>query len=307
MNCPKCGSILTQNDAFCPKCGAPVQQVGGGNATSNNAQMNYSYERPVNQTPSGYQQTYTSSNNYGTGERKSVLTICLIVLIIVAVIAVAGFLIYLSLSNNKVPDSEGLAPTTSGTSTGTSSGGSTSGGTTTTTPVSNNTSSSYKVNYLGFNLYIPNDLGYQYDGNNVLTIGDGYSWAVKVVVQEIAFDQLKLNEGYLSTYVKNNLAAYSPNVTDSKLETIDGVEYILCEVEAAGQREIVAVAGLNSQYSAILEVINQNNDYDRNILKNLTSIIKTVEYSGNVKGIQSNINMNLNDVANAVKKAIEEK
>lgn len=305
MNCSKCGTNLGENDVFCPKCGTPVKKSEGTNANIKNEGMNYNYERPMNQQSNGqnYGNPNIYSEQYGNSKSSgSAVKTCVIIVIIVAILAAVGFVVYSVVSalnkNNNTPVSSGT-PTQSTTPSDNS--GSVS-------QVANTQkSSTYKVNYAGFKLYIPDDLIYEFDTtNDAINIGDALSsWVAQLSIQKLPFQQLKQNKSYLSSYFTEYLASYNAKVSNATVETIDGVEFILMEIDLAGTHELMAVSGLNSMYAACLEVANENNDYDRDVLKNITPILKTAEYDGETRNLETNGKIKTTDINKALQKATE--
>lgn len=319
MKCSNCGTELGENDVFCPKCGTAIQKKGGNNMQNNNGEM-YNYDRPVNQQINNNAQrpntqNYGQPNMYGqqygnNGGNGSVVKTCIIIVIIVAILAAVGFVIYSIVSavnkNNNRSDI-----TNNPTSISTPSTTQTSNndyGTTTTSSTQRN-ASTYKVNYGGFKLYIPDDLIYQMDAtNDAINIGDALStWVAQMSIQQLPFQQLKQNKSYLSSYFSEYLSSYNATVSNATVENIDGIEFIIMELKVAGTNELMGLAQLNSMYTACLEVANENNDFDRNVLKNLTSIIRTAEFSGDSKNLEVKGNIKTTDINKALTKAAEEK
>ena len=326
MNCVKCGAQLGENDAFCPNCGTPVQKVGGvnnidkgtSNNNINNGNMNYNYERPVNQQASTQnysqpinQQNYshqpvnqqTNPQNYSTsninqqygGNKKSggsPIKTCIIIIIVVAILAAIGFVIYsiVSPSNKKENTSTSLQNTLSSSNTNTSS-------------VSQVSDSTYKVNYAGFKLYIPDNLVYEFDNiNNAISIGDSSStWVAQLYIQEAQFQQVKQQKDNLKKSFEDYCSAEVSNVT---IETIDGIEFMIFEADMAGTHELVVFAKLNSMYITCIEIANENNDYDRDVLEELTPILKTAEYDGDSKSLETNDAIDANKISEAIQDVV---
>lgn len=78
MFCKNCGAQMNDNQKFCPNCGTPVQQAGGGQAQRNNPQANYS---------SGGQQTYNGYAQGGKPPKKSSARPIIIIIIGVVILA----------------------------------------------------------------------------------------------------------------------------------------------------------------------------------------------------------------------------
>ena len=329
MNCMKCGANLGENDMFCPVCGTPVQKTETNGAGMQNAGMNYNYEGNMNG-----QQNYTQPNNYGYDNNNNMnynnnninysnnnmnsnnvnnnninnannksggnntVKICVIVIIIVAVLVALGFIGYaVSKAINKNKD-VGETPSSS------DSQGENSGS---ITQISNKQTSSYKVNCSGFDIYIPDDLVYEMVSNGAINISDNLStWEAQLTIQKTPFQQLKQKKNQWSSYLSEYLAAFNAKTSDMTLEKIDGIEFLILEIDLAGTHEILAIAELNSMYSAYFEIVNEDNDYDRETLKNLTSIVKTSEYEGDTKSIESKGKLDPYEIGKTLQKAIEE-
>ncbi len=319
MKCSNCGTELGENDVFCPKCGTAIQKKGGNNMQNNNGEM-YNYDRPVNQqinnnaqrsNAQNYGQTNMCGQQYGNnGGNGSVVKTCIIIVIIVAILAAVGFVVYSIVSAvNKNSNKSEIAnnPTSITTPSATQTTNNDYG--TTTTSNTQKNSSTYKVNYGGFKLYIPDDLIYQMDAtNDALNIGDALStWVAQMSIQQLPFQQLKQNKSYLSSYFSEYLSSYNATVSNATVENIDGIEFIIMELKVAGTNELMGLAQLNSMYTACFEVANENNDFDRNVLKNLTSIIRTAEFSGDSKNLEVKGNIKTTDINKALTKAAEEK
>ena len=325
MICNNCGKELGENDAFCPHCGASVQ--GGGNSVPNESREMYNYERPqVNQQGSYSQRpnNYSSQNN---GNHRSTVKVCVILVIVVLVISVLiyyGSIIFNSAqktieeadkANNTASSTSevGQTPTASttqntqitNTSTGTATTNSTDLGTTQVADTSR--ASSYKVSFEGFNLYIPDNLVYQVNTTQkALNIGNSPStWVAQIGIMNKPYQIVKQNRNYLSNYFLKSFASYNPTVTNTTVETVDGIEYVLMEVSVAGTKELIGFAQLNSMYTICFEIRNENNDFDRNTLKNLTSIIRTAEYSGTVKNLEVNEKIKASDISKEIQKALD--
>lgn len=301
MKCLKCGNELGENDKFCPVCGTPAKEVN--EAIKN--QNTYTYDRPVNQQinyegqANNYGQQYGKSKNTNTND---IVKICLITIIVLVIL---GVLFIIGKTAIKVVDeiigNVNLSDDYSTTKPDTS----TSGTVTSTSSVSTSKSNSYKVSYGGFKLYIPDTLIYEMDYiNDAINIGDLEStWIAQLGIRQGSFQQIKQNKSYLSSYLMQELSGAT--VSNATVETINGVEYVLLECNVAGTNIILGYAGLNSMYSACFEIMNENNDFDRNIIKNLSSIISSAEYTGDSTYMKSNENIKMTDINKVFDKAIE--
>lgn len=313
MKCSNCGTELGENDVFCSRCGIQIQEKEGNDIQNKNEEM-YSYDRqPINQQINNgqrqNQQNY--AQQYGNnGRNGSVVKVCIIIVIIVAILAAVGFIVYsivstINKNNNKSEVTNNQTNITIPSATSQTSNNDDK----TTVSNTQRNSSTYKVNYGGFKLYIPDNLIYQMDTkNNAMNIGDTLStWVAQLSIKKLPFQQLKQNKSYLTNYFSEYLSSYNATVSNATVENIDGIDFVIMELKVAGTNELLGLAELNSMYTACFEVANENNDFDRNVLKNLTSIIRTAEFNGDAKNLEVKGNIKTTDIDKALQKAAEEK
>ena len=293
MKCIKCNNELGANDKFCSVCGTPVQKMSNEVENKNTytydrtSEQQYNYERQFNnlgQQNNNYGQTYTTKNKQQKNNN-NITKICISIivgLIAVAVILVIGVNTYKSTNKDKIVDTVKSNQGNSGTN---------------TTTVSK--TNSYKVNYKGFKLYIPDTLFYETNSDG-LVIGDAEStWLANFgIQQQVSFQKLKQNKNSLSaTLMQGNPGAVA---SSAKEETIGGVEYLLLEYSNDGMNEIIGFAGLNSMHVAFFEIMNENNDFDRENIKNLSTIISNAEYTGESTYMKSNENSKITGIDKAI-------
>lgn len=314
MKCVKCGNELGENDMFCPICGTPAKKANGEVKNQNT----YTYDRPVNQQvnyggqPNNYGQNnnYEQLNNYGQPYGKSkntndIVKICVITIIVFIILASLFIIGRAVMKSADETISKGNLSNDHSTAT---SDISTSGAetVTSTSSVSPSKSNSYKVSYAGFKLYIPDTLIYEMDYiNDAINIGDAEStWVAQLGIKQGSFQELKQNKSYLSSYLMQEFSGAT--ISNATLETIGEVEYVLLECNIAGTNMIIGYAGLNSMYSAFFEIMNENNDFDRSAIKNLSSIISSAEYTGDSTYMKSNEDIKMIGIDKAFDKALEE-
>ena len=310
MKCIKCNNELGANDKFCSICGTPVQKINEGGENQNTytydrpSEQQYSYERQnnnLNQQNNSYGQAYerSTTNNINNKKNNNTIKVCVIIIIVLLVLAflsIIGIKVFKAAEKVINESINNNAPTTSD-----SSNNGQGSNDTNVTPVSK--TNSYKVTYNGFRLYIPDTLVYQMNNNNkTLNIGDAkYTWIAGLEIDQLPFETLKQNKSTLRTSLMQ--ANTNANISEAKLETIGGVEYILLEFNSAGEKEIIGIAELNSMNVAIFELRNENNDFDRENIKNLSSIISTAEYIGESSYIKSSDDLKIKGIDKALEAA----
>lgn len=307
MKCLKCGNELGANDMFCPVCGTPVQKSNEEVKSQNtyrpvNQQANYGAQ--TNQQPNYGGQANQYGQQYGRSRNTSdIIKIC-VTTILAIIILVCLFMIAKATlkGNNKdnINTSNDNSLTTSNTTNG-------NGTLQQVSSVSTSKSNSYKVSYNGFKLYIPDKLTYEMDYlNDAINIGDTDStWVAQLAIVEGSYKEVKQKKNYISAMATQ---AY-PGITVSNVtvEKIDGVEYILIECSMYGVNMLMGYAELNSMYTACFELVNENNDFDRSVLKNISPIISNAEYTGTSSYMKSNENIKLDGLKKAVEDVIKAK
>ena len=311
MKCVKCNNELRENDKFCSICGTPVKRVNEEVVSQNT----YTYERPIDQRINSegqfnnplqqnnnygqtYDQVYTRNRNVNNiNNANNTIKICVIIiiaLIVFAFVVIFGAKVFKSAERVINEENNNTNSTNLSDSTTNGQGGN-------ITSVSK--AKSYKVTYNGFRLYIPDTLVYTMDySNKTINIGDTKStWIANFEIDELPFQTLKQNKNILRTSLMQ--ANTNANISEAKLETIGGVEYIVLECNLAGEKEVIGIAELNSMNVAIFELRNENNDFDRENIKNLSSIISTAEYIGESSYIKSSDDLKITGIDKALEAA----
>ena len=307
MRCFSCGRELEETDLFCPNCGKPTQK-GSEPASPSTNEVNNAPKNESNNTP-----------NNNKGGNSGVVKACIITVLIVAILAAVGFAVYsmflvkddddddddddnktnTTVVSNETPgnstDYTNLTPATPPTSDNT---------TPVTPPVQN--TSTYKVSFGGFTLYIPDNLVYQVDsGKEYISIGDSLStWIAQASIQEGSYAKMKQNMNRLKPTFEQS---YGVTVSNVEAVTIDGVEFIIVEASQSGSNALIAYTELNSMNIMCITIETENNDFNRDILNNLVYTVKTAEYVGKEEHIEIKSKIKLKDAKEAAKKIVKEK
>ena len=135
--------------------------------------------------------------------------------------------------------------------------------------------STYKVSYGGFTFKIPDNLMYEIS-NDELIIGDeDGTWMVELMIVDGSFNQIKNNKSMLQSYFQENGFTAKP----AEVKSFGGSEFVTIEMSKSGVNFVGAYAKLNSMKTAWFIAYNQDNTYDYDIFKNITSIISTATFN----------------------------
>ena len=240
---------------------------------------NQNINRPM-QNSNMYNGQYTNNAvNTGNNSGNHVIRNCIIVVVAVAILVLAGFGVYFLVTGNN--RNNGNNNNTTGAQQDNNN-----------TPPS---SSSYVVEYGGFKFYIPDNLIYEIDNKNkALNVSDADStWIAQLTVGSgTPYQQIKKNPNTIRQRLLTSISKYSGTVSEAKTETIDGKEFILFEISYGGRNSLAAITELNSMTSLFIEIANEDNEYNKDILKNIVPIAKNAEGTNTVKKIDEKMKTN---------------
>lgn len=285
MNCKKCGSQLTENDQFCKGCGAAVERVSAQNMNVNNFNtqsqqpMNNGYQQPVNNGINGQtmNQTWTNSYNqptYNQGTKNNGNAKFIIIGIIIAIAIFGGILTVglLSNKNDNSLDNDGNMQQA-------------------------NNSSNYKVNFGGFAFKIPTDLVYETDSDAMLLSDENGTWAAYIEVVEGSYNQLLNNKNQLQS-IYLDLGYNASSVVE---KTIGGMSFITLELSMGGTNALLGLAKANSMYVFGVTALNLDNEFDYDLLKTISKVLNSAEYTGETNNMQINNKIDLSGISSLAK------
>jgi len=289
MNCIRCGSQLTENDQFCKGCGAATnntsaQTINASNFTAQGQQpvsQQSVVQQPVAQQPVAQQpiaqpsvaqqpipQQQTWANSYNgqpsynqMPTKKDGNGKFIIIGVIAAVVILVGILAFTMLSNkngDSSNDGNGVAQ--------------------------NNSTSTYKVNFKGFEFKIPTNLVYETESNAIVLGDEDGTWAAAIEVVDGAYSQILKNKSQLqSVYTKQGYKASS-----AVEKTYGGMNFITLELTASGQNLLLGITKANSMSMFGITAYNVANEFDYNLLTTLSKILKNSEYTGKTNNMAVN-------------------
>ncbi len=150
------------------------------------------------------------------------------------------------------------------------------------TVVTNQTSYS-RVSYHDFLFSIPEDYIYG-ERNGVLHIYDeDGAWVALVSIEEGTYNQLVDNKNAIRTALENE--GYTLGMPIEK--SVGGLDYLLFEATYAGQNNLISLTSLSSTKYAIVEIMNQDNEYDYQKLEELSPILSSAKTESVTRNIDS--------------------
>lgn len=247
MNCKKCGTPLVENDQFCRNCGAPVNEV--------NAQT-----------------------NYGQAPKNSTLKFVLI-FVGIAVIVAAIIIAVAICSGNKVDKKDDIKVSKNEVITNIDDEDEEEK----EVVVKPTTKSTYTVKFEGFTFKIPTDLVYQTETDAVLLGDEDGTWAATISVIGGSYNQLASNKSQLQSRFQQQ--GYTTSAAVEK--TISGMPFIVLEGSMGGQNALIAYAKANSMYIFALTAFNLDNEFDYEILENISSVLSSAEFTGETSNMNA--------------------
>ena len=270
MKCTKCGGNISQNQAFCSTCGAPVEKQ---------------------------QQVYEDNNKNGGKGGVPVWLVIVLILVIVAVMLVVMFVLLNNKENsksngkeetvsnnviesnetkNKVSSNETENKVSSNTTKNNVSGGSASQG--------NQATSHYKVKFNGFQVKVPDNLIYSVREDALVVTDEGGNWLAEIAIQQGSVSSLKESD------VASFLRTKGVTVGATKETKIAGQNAIVAEVTNSGINMIVAYVRINSMYmGCIVLYCSDYQTYDYNALDTAGKILTTVQVDEQVPSTSTNL------------------
>ena len=324
MRCSNCKTELGEDDKFCPVCGKRVVPKEGSVGTkpvhkTRPVDGERKVKRDIPERPERVEQREVSyrpepremeSHRENLNTTKPVSTgitlkTCIMIIVTVTIVCVLGIVTFSVISNIKNRNNGGTGTTpipTGGTTTPTTLvGGDTEEP---PTPVSNTPSdSSYKVRFKGFKFYIPDHLIYENDfENDGIVIGDSYgTWAADCTVVDVSYQMVKRRKSILASSMEEAMSDYGAVVSPATVEEVDGVEFVLMEGDISGSKALLGYAELNSMYSFYFAIENENNDFDREVLKEIATIVSTAEYEEEAFNVETKNGIKEEDMKKVVK------
>lgn len=275
--------------------------TGFQQSTDNSQNMNESdnYQQPMNSNFSNYQQpvnnmvnssmsnniqqplnNYVNTSNeqpiYNQPKKNNNLKYILIgvgVVIIVAIITLVLVFAFSSKDNNKKTDTDDTVVNNN---------------------VDNNdNNSNYTVNYNGFTFKIPTNLVYETGAKALLLSNEEGTWVTSIEVLEGSYNQILSQKNQLQSIYQQQ--GYTASQAVEK--NIGGMAFITLEISAGGTNALLGIAKANSMYFFGTTVYNIDNEFDYDVLEDVSSILSSAELNPDTNNISSFENIDLSQIS----------
>ncbi len=237
----------------CTNCGAPMQQ-GSGFCNNCGAPAAQPMQQVSNQ-PVMQQQPSSNKSNI------------LLVIMIIIIAALLILLVYLTVGVDKKNNSSN-EPTTEESK---------------TTEVAVNTTTLSLGNY---SFKVPTEYVYKYVSNR-LQISDNKTWVGSIQVLNGNYNTIKIQK----SLIKNNFQRNGYASNDPQIKTINGVEWIVVEINVNGKIHVVGYTKAGASEVFGIEVANTTGTADYNALEKVNTIIKSASSNGSTTNMSTSSNL----------------
>lgn len=246
----------------CTNCGAPMQS-GSGFCNNCGAPATQPMQQQVVNQPVMQQQQVGQPMQQQPKKSSNILLIIMIIIIAALLI----LLVYLTVGVDK-KDNSSNEPTTEENQ---------------PTEVAVNTTTLSLGNY---SFKVPTEYVYKYVSNR-LQISDNKTWVGSIQIINGNYNTIKIQK----SLIKNNFqkAGYASN--DPQIKTINGVEWIVVEINVNGKIHVVGYTKAGASEVFGIEVANTTGTADYNALEKVNTIIKSASSNGSTTNMSTSNNL----------------
>lgn len=145
-----------------------------------------------------------------------------------------------------------------------------------------------------------------YVGNSIIISDENRIWTANIYIEGLTYEKVRENREAFPKIFDELYKSYDLKMSTPVVEVFDGIEYLIIEGNVADTNMIIGMSGLDSDYSICFEIFTQNNDYNRDFLKDISFIMSNAVYTGDSKKLNYNTPINMKDTMEILKKSIEQ-
>ena len=137
-----------------------------------------------------------------------------------------------------------------------------------------------------YSFKVPTEYVYKYVSNR-LQISDNKTWVGSIQIVNGNYNTIKIQK----SLIKNNFqkAGYASN--DPQIKTINGVEWIVVEINVNGKIHVVGYTKAGASEVFGIEVANTTGTADYNALEKVNTIIKSASSNGSTTNMSTSNNL----------------
>lgn len=277
MNCIRCGYQLGENEQVCKNCGTVVNSGVVSDPNLGVLNQNVLGQQPVvpnvNPIPDNTMMNKGVVNNFSGGNVNNSSTSNNNMKFIILGIAIVGAVLVIVFGISMVLG-----------------GGDSLRGNNDSLETASR--ANYKVNYMGFEFSVPDNMIYEVQSDGTLLIGDeADTWVAMILVGDGSFAQIKANKAQISTLLQQQTQG-SLTTTVAEEKKIGGVSYVTLEAQASGEKALFAYTRANSMKVLFITAISASGQFDYTILEKIAPIVSSVKAKETVNSLKPTFKVN---------------
>lgn len=134
----------------------------------------------------------------------------------------------------------------------------------------------YKIKYEGFSFTIPEEYQHEIYNGNLIISNKVKGWDAVFNIVNKDYENIYKNRENIDTKLKEK----SISTKNVKERTVAGTTYITAEISSSGEKGLLAISNLSTNFVAVITITDEENDINYDVLEELSPIIKKSVYYG---------------------------